>query len=367
MKQTSLRVARLAALALACAVPAIATAATQDDTPVEAAALRCSAISQLHSTLTVPSPQFGSLMGDIAGLFAQLHTTQKNARTKAKLAPAELKGRREAVLSEIIKGWPGNKAAVIQDAATCNAWRIAFFSKLPEKPGEKEFQSAMLNVAPGLSALAAPEDPSQAADVLPEHERLLGRMLLLAPKLAREHGAEFTINAAHESGVIGYLQLGSVAKANFPNSHLWTAVAAIGYRWGHPEGWHYGVGLAQELFPGAEAKDAPRNPFVDPTDTINTRFDTQFAVIELGYGAIEARYLHVLSKDFRGNNTAVVCGARFGPEIPLYLASLADPSAAIACYGDGVQPDARVQLHAHAGRVGNLPAGREQDLSPDHA
>ena len=27
------------------------------------------------------------------------------------------------------------------------------------------------------------------ADVLPEHERLLGRMLLLAPKLAREHGA----------------------------------------------------------------------------------------------------------------------------------------------------------------------------------
>ncbi len=27
------------------------------------------------------------------------------------------------------------------------------------------------------------------ADVQPEHERLLGRMLLLAPKLAREHGA----------------------------------------------------------------------------------------------------------------------------------------------------------------------------------
>lgn len=27
------------------------------------------------------------------------------------------------------------------------------------------------------------------ADVQPEHERLLGRMLLLAPRLAREHGA----------------------------------------------------------------------------------------------------------------------------------------------------------------------------------
>lgn len=140
------RLARYAALALSCAAPGIAAAAAQDDTPVEAAALRCSAISQLHSTLTVPSPQFGSLMGDIAGLFAQVHTTNKNARTKAKLTPAELKGRREAVLTEIIKGWPANKAAVVHDAATCNAWRIAFFSKLPEKPSEKEFQSAMLNV-----------------------------------------------------------------------------------------------------------------------------------------------------------------------------------------------------------------------------
>ena len=151
MKLTTRRVARSAALAAACALAiaaaCTATAATpQEDTPVEAAALRCSAISQLHSTLTVPSPQFGEVMGDIAGLFAQVHTTQKNARTKGKLSPAELKGRREAVLTEIIKGWPGNKAAVVRDAATCNAWRIAFFSKLPEKPTEKEFQSALLNV-----------------------------------------------------------------------------------------------------------------------------------------------------------------------------------------------------------------------------
>ncbi|MFN4265722.1 MAG: TorF family putative porin [Aquabacterium sp.] len=195
-------------------------------------------------------------------------------------------------------------------------------------------------------AQAAPQDePDIQSHVLEYEVKLLSdrRTNGLSDTYLRP-GAEFTINAAHESGVIGYLQLGSVAKANFPNSHLWTAVAAIGYRWGHPEGWHYGVGLAQELFPGAEAKDAPRNPFVDPTDTINTRFDTQFAVIELGYGAIEARYLHVLSKDFRGNNTAVVCGARFGPEIPLYLASLADPSAAIACYGDGVQHSRGSQL-----------------------
>lgn len=157
-------------------------------------------------------------------------------------------------------------------------------------------------------------------------------------------GAEFTINAAHESGVIGFLQLGSVARANFPESKLWTAVAAVGYRWGNPQGWHYGVGLAQEMFPGAQVKDAPKNPFVDPTDTINTRFDTTFAVLELGYGIVEARYLNVLSKDFRGNNTAVVCGSRFAPEFDAYMGGLADPTAAMACYGDSVQHSKGSQL-----------------------
>ncbi|MGE5452117.1 MAG: TorF family putative porin [Acidobacteriota bacterium] len=157
-------------------------------------------------------------------------------------------------------------------------------------------------------------------------------------------GAEFTVNAAHESGLIGYLQLGSVARANFPESKLWTAVAAVGYRWGNPQGWHYGVGLAQEMFPGAQVKDAPKNPFVDPTDTINTRFDTTFAVLELGYGIVEARYLNVLSKDFRGNNTAVVCGSRFGPEFEAYMGGLADPAQAMACYGDSVQHSRGSQL-----------------------
>ena len=146
MKQTNLCRAGLAAMMFGGFMHISVFAAASDDTPVETSALRCSAISQLHSTLTVPSPQFGQVMGDIAGLFAQVHTTQKNARTKGKLNANELKGRREAVLSDIIKGWPANKAAIVREAAICNAWRIAFFSKLPEKPSEKEFQSALLNL-----------------------------------------------------------------------------------------------------------------------------------------------------------------------------------------------------------------------------
>ncbi len=135
----------LLAAALGSMLPVFANAAPQDDTPGEAAALRCSAISQLHSTLTVPSPQFGELMGDIAGLFAQIYTTQRQARIKGKPNASELKGKRETVLTDIIKGWPANKNALVLDAAACNAWRIALFARLPEKPSEKEFSAALLN------------------------------------------------------------------------------------------------------------------------------------------------------------------------------------------------------------------------------
>ena len=51
-----------------------AGADAKSDTSVEGAAMRCSAISLMHSTLTTPSPQFGEVMGEIAGLYAQVYT-----------------------------------------------------------------------------------------------------------------------------------------------------------------------------------------------------------------------------------------------------------------------------------------------------
>lgn len=145
----------------------------------------------------------------------------------------------------------------------------------------------------------------------------------------RRPGAELTLSAAHESGWIGYVQLGTVARENFPGGDRWTAVAATGYRWGQADGWHFGVGLAQEMFPNARV-EAPRHYFVDPTDTVKTRFDTSFAVLEFGYGIIEARYMQVLSRDFRGNNTPVVCGSA------LQVGALdGDVSEALNCYERG--------------------------------
>lgn len=154
----------------------------------------------------------------------------------------------------------------------------------------------------------------------------------------RRPGADFTVNAAHESGLVGFLQLGTVARESFPKGNRSTVLVGAGYRWGHSEGWHFGLGLAQEMFPNAEV-EAPRNAFIDPTDTVKTRFDTTFGVLEFGYGIIEARYLLVTSRDFRGNNTAVVCGSA------LQVGSLeGDVTEAMNCYDRGFQHSRGSQL-----------------------
>ncbi len=132
-------------LALTLALP---LAARAQDAAIETAALRCSAVSLLHSSLTVPSPQFGEFMGQIAGLFAEIYRAQLRVHSKPSLAPAELKSRRDALLIELRKAWPGNKDKLVREAAICNAWRAEFFARLPEKPSEKEFTAALEKIAP---------------------------------------------------------------------------------------------------------------------------------------------------------------------------------------------------------------------------
>ncbi len=60
----------------------------------------------MHSTLATPSLQFGEVMGEIAGLYAQVYAVQQEARTKQKLNNTELRKRRDTVLADITKGWP---------------------------------------------------------------------------------------------------------------------------------------------------------------------------------------------------------------------------------------------------------------------
>jgi hypothetical protein len=60
----------------------------------------------MHSTLATPSLQFGEVMGEIAGLYAQVYAAQQEVRTKQKLSNTELRKRRDAVLADIIKDRP---------------------------------------------------------------------------------------------------------------------------------------------------------------------------------------------------------------------------------------------------------------------
>jgi hypothetical protein len=147
-------------------------------------------------------------------------------------------------------------------------------------------------------------------------------------------GAELTMEAVHESGLVGYLQLGTVRKEIFPGTNGLQITGALGYRWGNSDGWHWGVGVAQEWFPGAKVDNAPTGidwTTGEPTGLTNTKFDTNYGVFEFAYGMIEARYLYVLSDDLRGNNTAIICGSTYMPAV---MAG-GDPSKAIACYDGG--------------------------------
>lgn len=153
---------------------------------------------------------------------------------------------------------------------------------------------------------AAPGEPEiQSYSIDMEAKVLTDRRTNGLSDTYRRPGAEFTVTAAHESGFLGYLQLGTVAKESFPDGNKTTALAALGYRWGKPDGWHFGAGAAHEMFPGSSV-EVP-DSLINPTELVKTNFDTTFGLFEFGYGIVEARYLLVLSKDFRGNNTSTVC------------------------------------------------------------
>ena len=87
-------------------------------------------------------------------------------------------------------------------------------------------------------------------------------------------GVKFSVQAAHESGLIGLLEVNTVSKKQFLDGDGLDVTVASGYRFGDPEAWHFGLGLAAELFPGAKFQ-APHG--IDlatgtPTDVRTTNY-----------------------------------------------------------------------------------------------
>ena len=171
-------------------------------------------------------------------------------------------------------------------------------------------------------------------------------------------GAKLSVQAAHESGFIGLLELATVSKKQFLDGRGVGVTVAGGYRFGDPEGWHYGAGLAAERFPSASF-EAPHGfdlATFTPTDFRRTTYNSAFAVLEVGYGATEGRVLNVISKTYRGADTGGVCGTLLSLE--------ADPTRGLECYARGdhdsrgswlfdldhtVQLDPATTLKLHAG------------------
>ena len=142
-------------------------------------------------------------------------------------------------------------------------------------------------------------------------------------------GAQLSVQMAHESGFIALAQLSTVSKKSYLDGNGTLVLLAGGWRGGDADGWHYGAGFATELFPGAQF-EAPHgfDPVTGtPLDVRTTKYDTSYAVLELGWGPVDARVLNVVSKNYRGADTGGVCGT--------LLALRADPTAGLACYGRG--------------------------------
>jgi hypothetical protein len=188
------------------------------------------------------------------------------------------------------------------------------------------FAIGMLLAGSVVQALAA-ETASYAVDTevkVTSDQRTRG----ISDSLNRP-GMKLSVQAAHESGLIGLVEFSSVSKKQFLEGAGVGVTLAGGYRFGDPEGWHFGAGIAAELFPGAKF-EAPHSFDLangTPTDFRTTRYDSAFAVAEIGYGALEGRILNVISKTYRGADTGGVCGTM--------LALMPDPTQALDCYARG--------------------------------
>ncbi|TXT39160.1 MAG: hypothetical protein FD135_2410 [Comamonadaceae bacterium] len=184
------------------------------------------------------------------------------------------------------------------------------------------------------------------------------------------------VQYVHESGFVALAEIVSASQKTFTNSDGHSLTLAGGYRFGDPEGWHYGVGLATEIFPGAKF-DAPHgfDPMVGPTDFRSSNYNTSFAVLEIGYGALEGRILNVLSKTYRAADTGGVCGQM----LDIAFSTGADLSNALTCYGRGdqnsrgtllfdldykfaVAPATTLTLHAGYQKVANFAEANFSDV-----
>ncbi len=145
-------------------------------------------------------------------------------------------------------------------------------------------------------------------------------------------GVRLHMEIAHESGLVALAEVVNVSKKQFLEGNGLGLTLGAGYRFGDPDAWHFGVGLATEMFPGARF-DAPHSfdmSIFSPVDVRETNFDSNFILLEISYGALEGRILNVISDTYRGADTGGVCGSMLK-----YRQSDSDLNRALECYARG--------------------------------
>jgi hypothetical protein len=181
----------------------------------------------------------------------------------------------------------------------------------------------LIAVAASCAPIFAQQVPSaKSIDFEVETRITTNRSTRGVSESALRPSASITVNAIHESGFAALVELATVSKTVFTDGQS-ILLFGGGYRGGDSEGVRYGVGAYYEMFPGAKY-EAPMdlNDLASGT-TQKRKFNTGYALFELGYGIFDIRYEHSLSKYFRGVSSGSVC--------PF----LQDPTAQLDCYTRG--------------------------------
>lgn len=186
-------------------------------------------------------------------------------------------------------------------------------------------------------------------------------------------GARLAIEAAHESGLIALAEINNVSRKEFTNGDGTDITLAGGWRFGNPDKWHFGIGLATEIFPGANFESPQAFDFVNqmPANVTSSNYNTDYALLEFGYDKLQGRVIDVISKTYRGANTGGVCGS---------MLQFGDPTRALECYARGnhgsrgtvlfdldyeyaIRGDTTLRLHTGYQKVANFPEANSFDYS----
>lgn len=97
---------------------------------VETQALRCGALTYIHTSLGKASPTFGAAMEASTRFYASLFNASRYTRLGVESTMNEIHARQDRLLAEYRTSWKSNPEPIVQEVALCNSWRAEFASRI---------------------------------------------------------------------------------------------------------------------------------------------------------------------------------------------------------------------------------------------